>query len=334
LQTFYQIPSGPIIGDAVKVILSQNITALSVIIHLEQKEREENFMSKVIIIGNGPAGISTALYTTRAGIETTIIGRDNGTLEKATKIENYYGFKQPISGKTLIEDGISQARRIGATVITDEILAISYNNSFIIHTKNQEYVADSIVIATGSSRSTPKIKGLKEFEGHGISYCAVCDAFFYRGKDVAVLGEGAYAIHEATKLLETSNTVTLLTNGKQPNIFIPETIKLNTKPIQAFVGNDILNSVLFQDSSKLLVSGVFVALGVAGSVDLAKKIGATIENNKIVVDASMSTNFPGVFAAGDCTGGLLQISKAVYEGAKAGTEVIKYLRNQKQREIA
>ncbi|WP_312370452.1 NAD(P)/FAD-dependent oxidoreductase [Lachnoclostridium sp.] len=284
-------------------------------------------MANVIIIGNGPAGISTALYTIRAGIETTIIGKDFGALGKAHEIENYYGFSQPISGEDLVKEGIEGAKRLGVNFISDEVLGISYTDQLVVKTKNEDYTAKSVVIATGTTRNAPKIKGLKDLEGHGVSYCAVCDAFFYRGKDVAVLGDGEYALHEALELLQTSNTVTLLTNGKTPAIEIPDSIKVNTTPIESLEGEEALEAVLFQDGSKLSISGLFVAVGVAGSTDLAKKIGAITERNKILVDDTMATNIPGLYAAGDCTGGLLQISKAVYDGAKAGTSIIKYLRN-------
>ena len=283
-------------------------------------------MSDVIIIGNGPAGISAALYTSRAGLKTTIIGKDSGALSKAEKIENYFGFEQPVSGQTLITDGISQAKRLGAKVLSDEVVGISYNGKLVVQTKEKEYAADSVVLATGSSRLAPKIKGLKEFEGHGVSYCAVCDAFFYKGKDVSVLGNGEFAIHEALELLPTSKSVTLLTNGSQPEASVPERITVNTKEIDALGGDGVLSSVIFKDDTSLETSGVFVAMGIAGSSDLAKKLGAQTDGTKIVVDDHMATNIPGLFAAGDCTGGMLQISKAVYDGAKAGTEVIKYLR--------
>ncbi len=291
-------------------------------------------MSNVIIIGNGPAGISSALYTTRAGIETTIIGKDLGALGKASEIENYYGFSQPISGKDLIQNGVEGARRLGANIISDEVVGISFEDKFIVLTKEKKYYADSVVIATGTSRSAPKIKGLKEFEGHGVSYCAVCDAFFYRGKDVAVLGDGDYALHEALELLPTSNSVTLLTNGNKPSTVIPNTIKVNTNVIESINGGEVVESALFQDGSSLPISGLFVAVGVAGSTDLAKKLGAATQKNRILIEDNTATNIPGLFAAGDCTGGLLQISKAVYEGAKAGTEVIKYLRSQTTRKSA
>jgi thioredoxin reductase (NADPH) len=283
-------------------------------------------MSNIIIIGNGPAGISAALYTARAGIDTTIIGKDSGALGKASEIENYYGFELPISGNDLINNGVAQAKRLGARIISDEVLGIGYTDKLVIITKEKEYSADSVIIATGSSRSTPPIEGLKKFEGHGVSYCAVCDAFFYKGKDVAVLGNGEYALHEAFELLSTSNSVTLLTNGKQPSVIIPEQIIVNTNQIESITGSDIIEKVIFQNGTSLDISGLFIAIGVAGSTDLAKKIGADTTNNKILTDENMATNIPGLFAAGDCTGGLLQISKAVYEGAKAGTQAIKFLK--------
>ncbi len=283
-------------------------------------------MSNVIIIGNGPAGISAALYTTRAGIDTTIIGRDYGALGKASEIENYFGFKEPITGKHLISEGLEQAKRLGTKVITGEVVGLSYLDKIIVQTKEGEYTADSVILATGSSRSTPGIKGLKEFEGHGVSYCAVCDAFFYRGKDVAVLGNGEYALHEALELLQTSNSVIILTDGKEPTALIPQNIRVIKDKIDSISGENKVENVIFQDGSSINIASLFVAVGVAGSSDLAKKIGAYTENNKIFVDENMATTIPGLYAAGDCTGGLLQISKAVYEGAKAGTEVIKYLR--------
>lgn len=284
-------------------------------------------MANVIIIGNGPAGISAALYTTRSGIETTVIGKDYGALGKASDIENYYGFSTPISGTDLITNGIEGAKRLGATIITDEVVGITFKNKLVVITKENEYLADSIVIATGSSRATPKITGIKELEGRGVSYCAMCDAFFYRGKDVAVIGDGSYALHEAMALLPTSNSVTILTNGKEPSVEIPDTISIDTRAIASIDGIESVSGVVFKDGEQLSVNGIFIAIGVAGSADLAKKIGAETDNNRIVVDENMATTIPGLYAAGDCTGGLLQISKAVYEGAKAGTEVIKYLRS-------
>ena len=291
-------------------------------------------MYDTIIIGNGPAGISTALYTTRANLKTLIIGKDTGALKNAHEIENYYGFEHPISGKQLIENGIQQAKRLGATIMQDEVVGLGYFDRFEVTTKNGVFYSNSLVIATGTSRNTPGINGLKELEGRGVSYCAVCDAFFYRGKDVVVLGNGDYALHEAMELLSTAHSVTLLTNGEKAPFIHDSRIFVDTRKIKTIVGTETLEAIEFEDNSKKELSGLFIAVGVAGSTDLAKKIGAQTEANKIIVDEKGATSIPGVFAAGDCTGGLLQISKAVYEGTFVGTEVIKHIRKLKKEQSA
>ena len=148
-------------------------------------------MSKnVVIIGGGPAGISAALYTARAGIDTLVIENGARALEKAEKIENYYGFENGISGKELYESGLLQAKNVGVKTVTAEVVGLSFEDKFRVTTTAGEYLADSVIIATGASRNKPKIENIDKFEGSGISYCAVCDGFFFRGKDVAVLGSG------------------------------------------------------------------------------------------------------------------------------------------------
>lgn len=288
-------------------------------------------MIDVIIIGSGPAGVSAALYTKRAGLQTVIIGRDSGALAKADKIENYYGFAEPVSGRELIKGGIASAKRLGVDIITDEVIDIQYDGALAVKTKSLELKAMCVILATGSSRSTPKIKGLEAFEGRGVSYCAVCDGFFYRGKDVCVIGEGNYALHEASELLPIVKSVTIATNGAGLAEAAPDGIRVIKERIAEIKGTDVVEGIEFENGKFLPVSGVFVAVGVAGSTDLAKKVGAETEGNKIVVDENMATNVPGLYAAGDCTEGMLQVARAVYEGAKAGTEVIKYVRKQSSR---
>jgi len=284
-------------------------------------------MKEVIIIGNGPAGISASLYTARAGIKTTIIGKDGGALAKADKIENYYGFENPVSGEELINAGIAQAKRLGTEIISDEATGIGYDGKLTVKTVNGEYKADSVILATGANRVVPKITGIDTYEGKGVSYCAVCDGFFYKNKDVAVLGNGEYALAEATELLPIVKSIAIITNGTELTAKIPDNINIITKEIEKFTGSDSFEKILFKDGTNLEVSGVFVALGIAGSNDFAKKLGAEINGRNITVDEKMATNVPGLYAAGDCTGGMFQIAKAVYEGAKAGTEAVKYLKN-------
>lgn len=286
-------------------------------------------MRDVVIIGNGPAGISAALYTVRAGFETTVIGRDNGALKRAEKIENYYGFKEGISGEELIENGIEQARGLGVSVINDEVISLSYDNGFSVKTKNETIESKIVILATGAERSKPKIQRFDNFEGKGVSYCASCDAFFYRGKDAAVLGCCDYALNEVMELLPVVNSVTLVTNGETPVDNLPANVSVITKKIESLEGGEHLTNIVFSDGEKLDIAGLFVAIGVAGSGDLARKLGAITQGTRIAVDEKMATNVPGLFAAGDCTGGILQISKAVYEGSRAGLEAIKFLRTTK-----
>lgn len=287
-------------------------------------------MSDVLIIGNGPSGVSCSLYTSRAGLSTTIIGKDFGALSKAEKIENYYGFPTPVSGTELIERGLIQAKNLGVDVISDEVVSIGYDGEFTVKTKFGDYSAAALVLATGSKRAAPPIKGLTELEGKGVSYCAVCDAFFYKRKDVCVLGCCDYALSEATELISIANSVTILTNGAKPSDSIPSSIKVITTPISELIEKDEkLSRVVFKDNTSIEVAGLFVAVGVAGSADFAKKLGLETSGSNIVTNENMMTNIPGIFAIGDCTGGVLQIAKAVYDGAKAGLEVIKFLRNKK-----
>ncbi|MBS7174882.1 NAD(P)/FAD-dependent oxidoreductase [Massiliimalia timonensis] len=286
-------------------------------------------MANIIIIGAGPAGVSAALYTARAGIQTTILTNGKGALQKTEKIENYYGFAQPISGPELEQVGLAGAVRLGVEVKQTEVLGITFEEKLVVQTTSGNFPADSVLLATGSSRTTPRIPGIRELEGHGVSYCAVCDAFFYRGKSVAVLGNSDYALHEALELLPVAGSVTLLTDGLPPSVEVPEQIQTDLRKIAAIRGTEQVEAVEFSEGDPLLADGIFVAYGVAGSTDLAKKIGAVTDGNRIVVDERMATNIPGLYAAGDCTGGLLQISKAVYEGAKAGTEMIQYIRKLK-----
>jgi len=275
-------------------------------------------MYDVIIIGTGPAGISAGIYTSRAKLRTLIIGESSGALVKAERIENYYGFAMPISGEKLLSDGYSQAQRVGAKIMRDQVVNISLEGSFIVKTKNAEYRGKSVVIATGSNRTAPKIEGYNRFEGQGISYCAVCDAFFYKGKDVGVLGCCDYALHEANELLPIAKSVTLLTNEAKPIPKIPKEIPVISTQISAFEGREALEYVRFADGSALSVAGVFVAIGVAGSSDLAKKLGAETEGLRIIVDENMATNIPGLFAAGDCTGGHNANCKSGVSGSQSG----------------
>ena len=283
-------------------------------------------MGRVIIIGTGPAGVSAALYTARAGVDTIMIGGGDSALNKTDEIENYYGFPEPVSGLELLERGEKQAERLGVKILHEEVVGLGFEEKLKVITDKDSYDADSIVIATGSPRNVPKTEGLSDFEGSGVSYCAVCDAFFNRGKNVAVLGNGQYALNEVHDLLSVAASVTVLTDGMRPEAEFPENVFVRTEKIKRFAGESRIEKVVFEDDTQIDIFSVFIAYGTAGSADLARKFGIFTEGSRIKVDESMATNVPGVFAAGDCIGGMLQIAAAVYEGATAGTSAVKYIR--------
>lgn len=286
-------------------------------------------MGKIVIVGSGPAGCSAALYAARAGMEITVISKGIGALQKAEQIQNYYGFEEGITGAELYRRGVAGAQAVGTQFVTAEVVGLDYAATLVVQTTAGDYPADAVILATGTGRIAPKIAGLAEHEGRGVSYCATCDAFFYRGKTAAVLGTGEYALHEVQALLPLAGKVILCTNGEPLTAEFPAGVTVCTEKLEAIEGEETVTALRLAGGGLLPADGLFVALGVAGSAALARKLGAPVENGRIVVDEKMQTGIPGLFAAGDCTGGMLQVCKAVYEGALAATEAIKQIRGKK-----
>ena len=266
-------------------------------------------MEHIVIIGAGPAGIAAALYTARGNMEPLVIYNGIGDLEKAEKIENYYGLEKPISGKELFERGVAQAKALGVRFINAQVLGIAGFDTFTVKTTEGDFDTESVILATGGKRSAPKIPGIREFEGRGVSYCAVCDAFFYRGKEVAVLGNSDFALHEAEELRNVTPSVTIYTDGKEPEFSREHPIAVNTMKIQAIEGQERVSGLRLESDISLQSSGearpsfypadgVFVALGTAGSAEIARQMGAELtEKGHIKVDGEMATTIPGLFAA-------------------------------------
>ena len=231
-------------------------------------------MYDVIIIGAGPAGVSASLYTKRANLKTLILYHEESALEKTKQIENYYGFEKGINGKQLYEAGIQQAKNIGVEIKKEEVTNIMIaEKRFQVITSREIYTAKTVILATGSKKNKPKIKGIEDFEGRGVSYCAVCDGFFYRNRNVSVLGSGNYAISETNELINIAENITILTNGEKAPEFRADNVKIDTKEIKAINGDKKVEEIEFKDGSKVKTDGIFVAQGVAGSLDFAKKLG-------------------------------------------------------------
>ena len=281
------------------------------------------FMKDIVIIGNGPAGISAAIYAVRGGAKATVIAKDSGALGKAGRIENYYGFPDGVDAAELIAAGVRQAENLGAAMLSGEVFGIEFGgNGYLVKTDKGDLPAGAVIIACGVSRNTPKIKDLEKFEGRGVSWCAVCDGFFFRGRKVAVVGSGPYAESEYGVLKRIIQDVTILTNGETPSFPLP----CDTRRIASVEGGDTLSAVVFEDGTREAFDGVFIACGSAGPFELSKKTGLRMENNRLVVNEKRETNIPGIYAAGDCTPGMQQIARAVCDGMIAGTEALRYVK--------
>lgn len=287
----------------------------------------------VVIIGRGPAGSSAALYMARAGLSVLMLGRDAGALERAHVIENYYGLPQPVSGMELHEIGIRQAERFGAVVRHEEVISVEKSTHFEVKTaEGNAYEATAVLLATGKPRQGAPIKGFEELRGKGLSFCATCDGFLYRGKRLAVIGSGDYAVAEASELLHFSKDVTLFTNGAALTAKTTlEGVPVVTEKIDALVADgDGRLSGLSISGKEFPVDGAFAAIGTASAVDFAQKIGVILKNGNVLVDENYATNVEGLYAAGDCTGGYLQVAKAVSDGAHAARGMLAFVRAQKK----
>ncbi|OPX45416.1 thioredoxin reductase [Ruminiclostridium hungatei] len=291
-------------------------------------------MFDVIIIGKGPAGLSAAIYTVRAGLRTLVLGQDKSVLKKADRVENYFGFAEPVSGKHLLEQGETQALKLGVKFENSEVVALEKSEFFEVYTTDNNYSGKAVLLATGQQIARIKIKGISEFEGNGVSYCTTCDGFFYRGLKVGVLGYKDFAIHEAMELEPLTGDITIYTNGRELELSekfknIAARYKINKDIIKSIDGKEAVESLVFENGSREKLDGLFVAYDSASSIDFARKLGVITKGNAIAVDEKQGTNLSGLFAAGDCTGGLRQVSTAVGQGALAARQIIEYVRSLK-----
>jgi len=289
-------------------------------------------MYDVIVVGSGPAGISASLYLKRANKNILVIGNDNSRLSLAHKIDNYYGFPDGISGKDLYNNGIEQAKNLGIEVLFEEVLGIKYEDKFIVKTTNNEYSSKYVIIATGSSNNKPNIKNLVNLEGKGISYCAICDGFFFKNKIISLIGNSNYVVSECSDLINLSDNINIFTNGEKTSNevldYVKEhpNIKVYNDKIVEVVGTDFLEGIALENGEVIPSNGLFIANGIASTNNIAKKLGIIMENNFIKVDSNYETNVKGCFAIGDSIGGLLQISKSVSDGAICATYINKLLK--------
>ncbi len=292
-------------------------------------------MYDAIIIGSGPAGISCALYLKRSNLNVLVIGNGKTNLSKAHKIDNYYGFPGGISGEDLYNNGIRQAEELGIEVKNEEVTKITWDETYTVETVDNNYTGKVMVLATGTNKVKPRIENLDEFTGKGVSYCAICDGFFYRNKTVTLIGNSNYVISECNDLINIASKVNIITNGKEVTDVLDKYLKehndisLYTDKVVKIDGSSALEKVVLESGEEVVTDGLFIAEGSASATDIANTLGIITKGNFIDVNENFETNLEGAYAIGDAIGGLLQVSKAVADGALASQNIIKYLRESK-----
>jgi thioredoxin reductase (NADPH) len=299
----------------------------------------------LLIIGSGPAGLSASIYASRYKLEHLIFGvEDGGQMSEIGKIENWPG-EISISGYNLIEKFREHCENYGVRISHESVSSVLKNEEgiFVAETSKGKYFSKTLIMAMGAEYRRMNIPGEKEFIGKGVSYCATCDAMFFRGKTVSVVGGGNSAAVVALELADFAKKVYLVhkkdrieaepvwvekidSNSKIEAIRETDVIEISGKD---YVDKIILDKA-WNDQNHLDVDGVFIEIGSDPGVALAKKIGVeTDDGNYIKTKEDMSTNVPGVFAAGDITTGsnkFRQILTACSEGAIAANGVYKFLK--------
>ena len=288
-------------------------------------------MSKCIVIGAGPGGMSAAIYLKRAGIDVILIEKmvPGGEMLKTNKIENYLGFDS-IDGGELALRMSSQVKDLGVEIIRDDITDISYDNGFIVTGLKNKYQADYVIIATGR---VPRKLGLdmeEELLNRGISYCATCDGAFYKGKEVAIVGGGDSALTEALYLSDICLKVyVLVRKDLKASDILQNRVKnkdniviLKNVSVSQFIFSDSLTGVLLNDGRKLDVNGLFVAIGGTPDISFLKKLNVDTINGYIKTDDKMRTNIKGLYAVGDVRyKDFYQIITAASDGAIAALSI-------------
>lgn len=301
----------------------------------------------LIVIGGGPAGLTAALYGARFKFKTLLFegGIFGGQLALTTKIENYPGF-EIIEGPKLSELMKKQAEKFGTEFKMEKVNEIKVQGEHkIVISESGSYLAKAIIIATGAAHRKLGLKGEDEFIGKGVSYCATCDALFFKGKDVAVIGGGSSALTAALHLAEYAKKVYIIHRRDEfrgePVLVeridkkgvekvlccTPEEIKGDGKVSSLVVKNTENNEI-----REIPLEGVFIYVGVTPTSVIAQSAGVAMdEKGYIKVNNKMETNVPGIFACGDVTGGVLQVANAVGEGCTAGWYASPYIRELKKK---
>jgi len=306
-------------------------------------------MQKVMIIGGGPAGLTAGIYAGRAQLEPLLMAGHllGGQLTLTHQLENYPGFPEPIFGQELAQLMQRQAERFGTRILYEEATGVDLSSSPLkVETYGRTYEVQALILATGVSPRQLGVPGETEFIGRGVSYCAICDGFFYRGKRVAVVGGGDSAVKEALFLTRFAEQVTVIhrrdrlraTQVLQQRAFAHERIDFVwDSVVRKILGQQVVTGVQVEkvksgEVSLLPVEGVFIYVGSIPNTEFLRGELELDEQGYIVADEQCHTSRTGVFAAGDVRSGVLrQVATAVGSGAVAAMEAEKYIAELEER---
>jgi thioredoxin reductase (NADPH) len=295
----------------------------------------------VVIVGAGPAGLTAGMYCARGGKKTLILGNIYGSQQSMGGIyENYPGFPDGINGIELSERMLSQAQKFGAEYQAEAVEKIvPLRDLFRLKTENWQYECRALILTIGASHRKLGVPGEKEYTSRGVSYCVHCDGALFKNKTVAVTGYGNGAARAVLYLANIVSKVYLLSPRER---LVAESIYLDRMQnltnfsavygaeIKQILGDDFVSSIEFEVGAtprSLKVDGIFVEMGVKPNIELAESLGLELTKGGFVKvnRLNQETSMPGVFAAGDVTGGRMQVTTAVGSGASAGISALQYL---------
>jgi thioredoxin reductase (NADPH) len=297
---------------------------------------------EVIIAGGGPAGLTAGLYTSRAGLKSLLVERGicGGQIVNAALVENYPGFPQGISGMELGSLMQQQAVRYGLEVVTAEVTGIAQGQPYSISTTEGDFEAIAIIIAAGSEYSKLGVIGEERLAGHGVSYCATCDGFLFRDREVVVVGGGDTAITDALELSRHAKKVYVIHRRdqlragqvlQQRAFAEPKLEFIWSTVVEEVLGDKVLEELKLRNvktgqQSNLKVDGVFVAVGLMPNSQQFFNILELDDTGYIVTDEMMATSASGIFAAGDIRkNSPRQVATAVGDGVTAAMSAFKYV---------
>lgn len=290
----------------------------------------------VVIIGSGPAGVQAAIHASRRKVSVLVAGKAAASAAAGTEMDNYFGTGR-VSGDALIAEGMRQAESTGAVFLGQNVISASRDgDSFRLGLEDgTEVTARSVIIATGISRKKLGIPGEKELFGKGVSYCAVCDCNFYRGRRAVIVGNESEAAVSAEMMTGYASETSWVAWDVQANPALVAKAEsagvrmYGSKP-KAILGEGKVESLELEDGTLIPTDGVFIELGARSSADLAMDLDVMPEmDDTIKVDCDCATGVPGVYACGDVTGRPWQVAKAVGQGCVAGTNAAAYAKGER-----